>query len=428
LTWLSSGLETALFNLCFTLWIYWALQPSYPQVRAWLFWLSSSATLTALARPDGLLTVVATIALLGLARFTHPEPASAWLKKLPWAAPLLGTVVHLLWRHSTYGEWLPNSYYAKQVRPWPESGLRYAASFILDYAVWVWIALAFVWLIKSRRISRQSLIVAGVLAAHFAYYTFYIGGDHFEYRVYSHLVLLFLVSFIWFGARLDLSFVRILCFLGFYLCFGWLLPWTHYVETKGLNTRAETTYMFRPLGDRFPPILRLYAAAFDNLQAWLIKHAVCMRHQEHKIYYEYMTRTLPSREEGAQIEWDGYPVHVSASVGVVGWVLPNVAVIDKLGLNDYVIARTPVFAPNENRIMAHDRRSPPGYVECFRANVVLSMEADQEKTVFTEVERLGTPATRRQIALTRRDTSLSAENIRACEAYYVHLRALYRKK
>ena len=35
---------------------------------------------------------------------------------------------HYLFRYAYYGEWLPNTYYAKHVRPWYESGFRYLYS------------------------------------------------------------------------------------------------------------------------------------------------------------------------------------------------------------------------------------------------------------------------------------------------------------
>jgi arabinofuranosyltransferase len=62
------------------------------------------------------------------------------------------------------------------------------------------------------------------------------------------------------------------------------------------------------------------------------------------------------------------PVTTQRTVGVIGWVFPNVAVIDADGLNDYIIARTPVKVSNDERLMAHDRYPPPGYMECFRSN------------------------------------------------------------
>jgi arabinofuranosyltransferase len=63
------------------------------------------------------------------------------------------------------------------------------------------------------------------------------------------------------------------------------------------------------------------------------------------------------------------------AVGVLGWVLPDAAVIDVMGLNDYVIARNPEIRDVEGhgRQMAHDRQPPKGYVECFRANIAVSI-------------------------------------------------------
>src|SRR5262249_27009988 len=65
LSWLSSGLETALFQALFTLWFVTALRPAAAQGEAWLCRWSLLAALAALARPDGLLCALATAAVLG---------------------------------------------------------------------------------------------------------------------------------------------------------------------------------------------------------------------------------------------------------------------------------------------------------------------------------------------------------------------------
>ncbi len=59
------------------------------------------------------------------------------------------------------------------------------------------------------------------------------------------------------------------------------------------------------------------------------------------------------------------------TVGVPGWVFPNVAILDELGLNDRVIAHSEPAHP-EHRLMAHDREAPAGYVECFRPNLTVN--------------------------------------------------------
>ena len=74
-------------------------------------------------------------------------------------------------------------------------------------------------------------------------------------------------------------------------------------------------------------------------------------------------------------EGRGRAVTHQGLVGYLGWVLPQVAIIDALGLNDYVIARNEATRAEQSdrpeRQMAHDREAPEGYVECFRPNVVL---------------------------------------------------------
>lgn len=57
----------------------------------------------------------------------------------------------------------------------------------------------------------------------------------------------------------------------------------------------------------------------------------------------FMHGILPScrRAVGESISGEGFPVLAVVSVVVISWVLPKVYIIDLLGLNDYVIARTP---------------------------------------------------------------------------------------
>jgi arabinofuranosyltransferase len=362
LAWLSSGLETALFDFLFTLWIYHALAPPERRGRGHWPWLSLSAALAALARPDGWLAVAATPLLLALDRRAGAR------RSLAGALPLAAPFAHLLWRRATYGEWLPNTWYAKQVAAWPESGLRYAACFALEYAVWIWLLLALAWLVRDRRLSREGALVIGVLGLHFAYYTLAVGGDHFEYRVYSHLVLLLFVSGAWLAARVAPGPRTALALLGAFVAASWPLPWIHWLETREIRDREVAFQIFRPVAPRLPPGLRAYGEGFDAMQRWLIAHYVGLRHQEHKVFAEFQQRRFPTRIEGSRIGWEERAVAELYSVGVAGWVLPHVAIIDQLGLNDWVVARNP-DVDLDHRTMAHDRRAPRGYVRCFRPNV-----------------------------------------------------------
>jgi arabinofuranosyltransferase len=146
--------------------------------------------------------------------------------------------------------------------------------------------------------------------------------------------------------------------------------------------------------------LRWYGAAWDDLEGWLIRHLVGLRHQEHKIFGEFQVARFPPRATGAQISGDGHPVLLYHTIGVPGWVLPNVAVLDWFGLNDAVIAHAkPTREASEDRQMAHDRGPPPGYFECFRPNVFV----------------------RKKQGLTMRPRAhpLTAGEIRACEEKFL---------
>jgi arabinofuranosyltransferase len=402
LAWLSSGLETAMFAFLLVWFVTESLAPA--EFRAspwWVFRLSSAAGLAALARPDGVLAVACAAAIL-----LSDASVRASARRLLGAAPLLLLPAHLLWRRATYGEWLPNSYYAKHLGPWPESGARYLASFVLEYGVWVWLAIGGAWLFRRLRTlprpllpglwsARSALLVLGALLAHTAYYTFVIGGDHFEYRVYDHLIVLLWVSAIWMLTRLSADRWVVQGALGAFLLASLPIPWIHWIETRGLETRDETFAMAIPISHRFPPPADRIVAAWDRWQRWLIDHNVCRRHQEHRVFHERRVSIFPPREEGARIPWESRGVLVEGSTGVIGWVLPNVAILDSLGINDRVVARLPPPPLPEGRQMAHDRRAPQAYLDCFRPNV---------RVVLSE---------RRAIVHAR---ELSDERIRACEA------------
>jgi arabinofuranosyltransferase len=120
-----------------------------------------------------------------------------------------------------------------------------------------------------------------------------------------------------------------------------------------------------------------------------------VRHQEHKVFYEWMAGRLPTREMGSEFRWSERGIAAATSVGVLGWVLPEVAIIDRKGLNDRVIARSPVH-PGIRRLMAHERHPPAGYVDCFRPNMAWD----------------GTPE---GLTFQPRDPPLTDDDIRACE-------------
>ncbi len=386
LAWTSSGLETGMFSALFLLWVFLVTCASGGAL--YLALVSTVASLVALARPDGLLLVAATGAVgawrIGRALF---ETRRIW----PHVASLLPlgiTGAHLVWRHETYGYWLPNTYYAKHVGVWPLAGVMYIASFLLEYAFWVWLAVAVyaarrAWIALRRDGLRAAIgdeglddatvfriIGAGTVVFQFLYYTISVGGDHFEYRIYHHLVPLALVTLPWLTDRLHFSPRKTLAVLAAMVVLGLPVPWIHWWHTHGLERREQTFMLRYKVAPHLPLPVRWYGHAFDALQHWLISHYVGSRHQGHKNFCTFQFERFPSREEGLKIDATDFPVLEHVSVGVPGWVLPKVAIIDKLGLNDAIIARAePAHASQIDRVMAHDRKPPKGYVSCFKPNV-----------------------------------------------------------
>jgi len=368
LAWTSSGLETAMFNAFIAAWLLAASRLDAPTISRWLAFCACAAGIS-LTRPDGLLFVGFTGLALLLA--STRQPRSSWSQLLIGATPLLALPAHLLWRHATYGEWLPNTYYAKYTAPWPEAGARYLASFVLEYALWIWVGFALVaFAARWRRLLRPRLstfhIALAALALHALYYTFVIGGDHFEYRVYSQLVPWIFVSFAWLAACVFESGGRVVTAQVLFVVLGLPIPWVHFANARALDTRKDTKALFVPIASHLPAFMGPYTRAFDSLQAWLIERSICRRYREHKVFLEYQERLYPPRPADTEPAPEGNPVFATGPVGLPAWSMPHVHIIDTLGLNDYVIARS---APTEERLMAHSRTPPEGYVESFQPNV-----------------------------------------------------------
>lgn len=340
LTWLSSGLETPLFNLCLLWWLLLASAPAERRTRRWLLWLATSATLTALARPEGLLAVAATawVALHSARAGRIGPPRRIALACLP----LLGTAMHLLWRRCYYGEWLPNTFHAKTVAVWPGAGLRYLASFAVEHGTLVWApvlaaGIAVAWRRSGRLLDAPGRAAVAVLAVHGAYYVLVMGGDLFEYRAFSHLVALQCVSFVWavthcFAAPGPLPLCALALFAVSANTPGWLL----------FPPDRQHPGRFVRLADRLPEALGPLAHAFDRNQAWLHLRWICVRSPLLDRSARDILDLLPSRAEGERMSFDDRPVLAAGGVGAAGWTLPNVAILDLHGLNDWVVARTPV--------------------------------------------------------------------------------------
>jgi arabinofuranosyltransferase len=379
LAWTSSGLETAMFNFLLLLWVYLAAWRGVATTRRFGHLVAVTVLLT-LTRPDGLLYVGATAFLLVAGWPLRARSQRSELVAVAMAG--LGVLaVYFGWRMNVYGAPLPNTFYAKVVTERPGMGLRYLGSFVLEYGLVPWmilVAAAAVVIARCRRRGRPSLAhtsdllvratPALAVLGHAGYYTVVVGGDHFEYRVLSQLVPMVWVVAVWAIDRCAIRPRRAMIVLALLLVSSWPLPWIHWAHTRHMHTRQETFGLRYAVAPHLPAGTRWYGELFDDLQRQLIDRMICMRHQEHAMFYEHKVATLPPRTEGEAMSSEGLRVHVAGEIGYAGWVLPNVAIIDTFGLNDWYVARN---VEVERPFMAHSRVAPPGYLDAFRPNVRL---------------------------------------------------------
>ncbi|MBL9080149.1 MAG: EF-hand domain-containing protein [Planctomycetes bacterium] len=334
---LSSGLGVSIFNCLVFVWVLTALSPrTRDEPRRW-FVLAALAAACGLGRPEGHLATAATAVLLlawgATGRQLPRGLAAAAVAVLPVAG-------HLVFRRLYYGDWLPCTYHAKNIGAWPASGARYFASFAVEFGVYVWLGAALAWLARRalrpgplallRREHLGGAAVAAVLLAHFGYYTLQMGGDLFEWRAYSHLVPLLPLLLLRLARSLAWRPRTLLAVLAAWFVCGLPIGWIKFAHQD------------RDVAPHVPALLQPLLRPYDDWQRWLSDRLVCKRNHEMKVNLAVFERSAPPRSVGARVPWDGFPVLAAEAVGVVGWALPNVAIVDLHGLNDAVIARNPV--------------------------------------------------------------------------------------
>jgi len=340
LQWLSSGLDTALFNVWLLWWTLHAFRAPAQRTSRWLAVWSSAAALAAVTRPDGLPLVCATAAV---AAWHVARRRAAVLPTLAGLSPLLLVVALTFWRRAYYGEWLPNTYYAKVVSAWPEAGWRYFACFALENGAWLWFPLAAAWLVvQLRRPARAfaaladhvpALAAAGAVLFNACYYLFKVGGDHFEYRVLSPLVPLGVLACVAMVARIRgaaLAVATAAC-LGVASSVGWV----------HLALTSDPAYHgVKPVTPSMPSFAKPLARWFDRQQLWLFVRYVGLRCVHHDIMLRLYTTMYGSRQRIATPA-EPFPALATGAVGLPSWYLIDCAIIDEFGLNDWVIARMP---------------------------------------------------------------------------------------
>ena len=139
----TSGLETSAASLLVSLGLLFLIAPPSPKHALLSGLMFILATLT---RPDHAVFFVAgglAEAVRAMRLFIEEKKASgrfrlrlSQLKNgLFFSAPFVLYLAFLLWRFWYYGDWVPNTYYTKVLDPWPEAGIRYLASFVIEYGI-----------------------------------------------------------------------------------------------------------------------------------------------------------------------------------------------------------------------------------------------------------------------------------------------------
>lgn len=347
---------------------------------------------------------------LGLATWTRPEGALLALVCIGWhlaasracgsrisrnllaaAGPVVVLVVAMFaFRLLYYGDWLPNTYHAKHIRPWYEAGSRYLLSATLDTGLYLQLPLTLLAVCVFRKTARGSLhLLALLCVVPHAAYCAHIGGDFFEYRFLDfYWPLLAIASadaIVWLarGRRLvavGLGAVIIAYCASVQSSMVWL--------SRDLDTREQTAHLYVELNAATAPWLGwlpggLELAAISNRARFdNVRHLVGQRVREHVVFgrqrqrdwspYERLPRGLLPRDA----------VAATNAAGAMPFYLADLTVIDQLGLCDRVIARSPVTTPNRERILAHDRRPPPGYLEQRGVNIDVKPAAASSAAAF----------------------------------------------
>ena len=296
---------------------------------------------------------------------------------------------HFLFRYGYYGEWLPNTYYAKHVRPWYESGFRYLWAAGLETGLYLLLPLAFGALRGRWRVHRDGTyaLVLLCISSHMLY-LLRIGGDLFEYRpldFYWPLLavpaaegLMYLGSGMtdeirrarrlrsytwWAGPRpcTIILFVPVLFYAG--AIQGVLLFKSD--ELRLRPGRLEIELDEKNAGWLLTaPGMPALVAISNDLRRQSARHFVGLRMGLNQTAIN--NERIPQWKDYEKVEPGVIPADAVAafvSIGVPPYYLRELKFIDIHGLADATVARSPVRRPNHERTMAHDRFPPPGYLQ-----------------------------------------------------------------
>ena len=409
--------------------------------RRWgLLAASLSLALASLTRPEGPLIAACCFAWFGalqlpaalnaLRRDAEPQGVDVssaiiaisrridWRGTLCLIAPFAVIVgAHFLFRYAYYGEWLPNTYYAKHVRLWYESGFKYLWAAALETGLYLLLPLAWCAMKARWREARDGgyALILLIVAAHMLFLA-RLGGDHFEFRPLDFYWPLLAVPAVegiarlgaWIAAKLRhiqttmrggaagvfraVPFFRIIfrlialakldidarlwTLLLFILALfyanaiqGALLLKSSYrghVDRGHIELDAQNAGWLLAA-----PGMKALIAVSNDLRDDLYRQYIGMRFSGHRYF---ATRKIAKYQPYEKMERGIIPDDAITFVGSIGinlYYMPELRVIDRHGLTDYTVARTPVHQPSSSRFIAHERRPPLGYLKERGVNIIV---------------------------------------------------------
>ncbi len=348
--------------------------------------LTASLCLAAaeLTRPEGLLLAACCFAWFALQRLAEEKRISAHLVRQTafLVAPFAILVAtHFLFRYAYYGEWLPNTYYAKHIRPWYESGFRYLWAAAIETGLYLLLPLAYVALRSRWQNHRDGSFAFPLLCvvAHMAY-LLPIGGDHFEYRPLDFYWPLLAVpaaqSIALLGSRFA-SFLRKFpptlhwavgrrtCSITLFLL---VLFYANAIQgvllVEGATLRRVHVVLNRENAGWLlaAPGMPALVAISNDLRRLISVNGVGLRFALHRDRAEFHIMKWKPYEKMERGFFPDDALMFDEGMGKFLFV-PDLKVVDKHGLTDKAVARTPVTRGNDRRFIAHDRLPTPKYIK-----------------------------------------------------------------
>jgi hypothetical protein len=152
--------------------------------------------------------------------------------------------------------------------------------------------------------------------------------------------------------------------------------------SEPFDTRAKSQFLRIELAPANAPWLfalpgmGALVGVYGRMLDYTLPHGVGTVWREHEVFWrDQMRKWSPYEGVRGQGLWPADAVTAASSIGVQGYYLADLELIDLKGLTDRHVARQPVLRPNEARFMGHDRVAQPEYLAQRGLNLLVNPAA-----------------------------------------------------